>query len=210
MTARKISVAIADDHPLIRAGLAAVIQLEPRFQLVGEAADGNETVEAYRRLRPDVMLVDLRMPGCTGVEAIKRIRDLDPRAHIVILSSFDGEEDIYRALRAGARSYILKDACRADLIDCIALAAQGRRWLSASVSSKLADRMARDGLTSREVGILRLIAAGKSNKLVGVAVGISETTVKFHVGNILAKLQASSRIEAVYTATRRGILSHDD
>jgi DNA-binding NarL/FixJ family response regulator len=206
MSAPPLAILIADDHPMILDGLAAMIDSEPRFRLVGQASNGNEALQEYRRLRPDVVLLDLRMPECSGVDAVERILETDRSARIVILTSFDGEEDIFRSLRAGARSYLLKDASRADLVHCILLTAQGKRYLPESVAAKIADRNDRDQLSERETQVLQRLARGDSNKVIGVAMQISETTVKFHVGNILGKLRACNRLQAVNTALARGVL----
>ncbi len=206
MTPKPISLLIVDDHPMIRDGLSAMVRAEPAFSLAGQAGNGNQAVELYRKLRPDIVLMDLRMPECSGVRATKRIRVMNPKARIVILTSFDAEEDIFTALQAGAHGYILKDACREDLIRCIWLAAQGKRTLPPHVAAKLAERIDRNQLSQRELHILRFVALGKSNKLIGVAANVSEGTVKFHVKNILAKLGAANRIEAVNIASRRGLL----
>jgi two-component system, NarL family, response regulator len=209
MSAQPLRVLIADDHPMIRDGLAAMIDSEPRFRLVGQAANGDEAVQTYRRVRADVVLLDLRMPECSGLEAVERILEIDPAAQIVILTSFDGEEDIFRSLRAGARSYVLKDASRAELVHCIHLAAQGKRYLPQSVAARLADRIDRDQLSQREIDVLRRLAAGDSNKVIGAAMRISESTVKYHVKNILGKLKAANRLQAVNTAVARGMLKLD-
>jgi DNA-binding NarL/FixJ family response regulator len=210
MGTRRITILIADDHPMIRDGLASLINSETRFRLVGQASNGREAVQAYKRLRPDVVLLDLRMPECGGLEAVERILQVSPSAQIVILTSFDGEEDIFRSLRAGARSYLLKDASRSDLVNCILLAAQGKRYLPESVAARLADRIDRDQLSQREIDVLRRLAVGDRNKVIGAAMKISESTVKFHVKNILAKLNADNRLQAVNTAISRGVLSLND
>lgn len=206
MSGRPLTVLIADDHPMIRNGLAAMIESERGFRLVAQAANGNEAIQEYERVRPDVVLLDLRMPECSGIDAIERILEIDRSAQIVILTSFDGEEDIFCCLRAGARSYLLKDASKEDLIHCILLASQGKRYLPESVAAKLADRIDRDQLSQREIEVLRRLAAADSNKVIARALQISETTVKFHVRNILGKLKARNRLQAVSTALGRGAL----
>ncbi|OWW21199.1 response regulator [Noviherbaspirillum denitrificans] len=201
-----LHVMIADDHPVVRMGLASMIELEPGFSLVGTAANGAEAVALYRQLRPDVALMDLRMPQLDGVAAIEHIRTFDPAARIVILTTFDGEEEIFRGLRAGARGYLLKDAPSEQVLDCIRAVAGGRRYLPLDVASKLAQRMDTAELSARELQVLELIAGGMSNKQVAQAVSITEGTVKFHVNNILSKLGVDSRTEAVTLALKRGII----
>lgn len=201
-----LNVLIADDHPVVRMGLAGMIELEPGFTLAGVAANGEEAVARYREVRPDVALMDLRMPQLDGVSAIERIRGFDPDARIVILTTFDGEEDIFRGLRAGARGYLLKDAPGEQVIDCIRAVAAGRRYLPMDVASKLAQRMDAAELSARELQVLELIAGGMSNRQVAQAVSITEGTVKFHVNNILSKLGVDSRTEAVTLALKRGII----
>lgn len=206
MNERRITILIADDHPMVRDGLAAMVESEDRFCLVAQASNGYEAVEAYSKFRPDVVLLDLRMPKCNGVEAVKRILQINVGAQIVILTSYEGEEDIFTSLRAGARSYVLKEASRAELAHCIFLAAQGRRYLPECVAANLADRIDRDQLSPREIDVLRRVAGGNRNKVIGAAMKISESTVKFHVRNIFSKLKAENRLQAVTTAVSRGVL----
>jgi two-component system NarL family response regulator len=201
----KLGILIADDHPLMRMGLAHMIEQDSRFALAGEAQDGCEAVELYMRLRPDIVLMDLHMPKKSGVQAIEAIRAFDRHALIVILTSFGGEEDIYSGLRAGAKAYMLKDASAQQVIDCILTVADGRKYLPPEVAAKLAERMDESELSGREREILALVALGKSNKQVARLASITEGTVKFHVNNILSKLGVASRTEAVAVAARRGI-----
>lgn len=201
-----ISILIADDHPLILAGLASLIAALPDFQLAGQASNGREAFELYKRLRPDVVLMDLNMPEMNGVECIEHIRRVDPDAGIVILTTYQGEEDVYRGLRAGARAYLLKDSGFEQLVSCIRTVAAGHKFLPADVASRLAERMETNKLSRRELEILEHLAAGKSNKMIARSAGIEVGTVKFHVNNILSKLNASSRTEAATVAARRGLL----
>jgi DNA-binding NarL/FixJ family response regulator len=201
-----ISILIADDHPLILAGLASLINAIDEFTLLGQAGNGREAVDCYARLRPDVVLMDLNMPEMNGVAAIEAIRALNPDAGIVILTTYHGEEDVYRGLRAGARGYLLKDSGFDQLITCIRAVAQGQKYIPAEVASKLADRVETNKLSRRELDILRHLATGLSNKMIARQAGIEVGTVKFHVNNILQKLNASSRTEAATVATRRGLL----
>jgi two-component system NarL family response regulator len=201
----KLRILIADDHPLMRMGLAHMIAQDSRFALAGEAQDGCEAVDLYMRLRPDIVLMDLQMPKKSGVQAIEAIRAFDGHALIVILTSFGGEEDIYSGLRAGAKAYMLKDASAQQVIDCILTVADGRKYLPPEVAAKLAERMDESELSEREREILALVALGKSNKQVARLASITEGTVKFHVNNIFSKLGVASRTEAVAVAARRGI-----
>lgn len=202
-----ISLLIADDHPLILAGLAALLQSSADFTLLGQASDGRQAVDAYARLRPDVVLMDLSMPVLSGVEAIVQIRQHDPRARILILSTHQGEEDVHRGMQAGARGYLLKDCGFDQLSAGIGAVAAGRRHLSAALEAKLAGRCDAGRLSRRELDILRHLATGMSNKLIARSAGIEVGTVKFHVNNILSKLNVASRTEAATVAGRRGLLS---
>jgi two-component system NarL family response regulator len=201
-----ISILIADDHPLILAGLASLINATPDFRLVAEAVNGRQALDYYQQLRPHVVLMDLNMPELNGVETIGRIRQIDPNACIVILTSYRGEEDVYRGLHAGAQAYLLKDAGLEQLIKCIKTVAGGSKFLPTEVASKLAERMETNRLSKRELEILVHLATGKSNKMIARSAGIEVGTVKFHVNNILAKLNVSSRTEAATVAARRGLI----
>lgn len=200
-------VLIADDHPIVRMGLASMVAAHVELCLVGQADSGEAAVQQYRQLRPDVVLMDLRMPGLDGVAAIEAIRALEPAARIIILTTFDGEEDIYRGLRAGAKAYLLKDAPHEQIIDCIQAVMRGQRYLPARVALKLADRLDGESLSRRELEVLRQMATGKSNKEIARGTGITEGTVKFHVTAVMAKLNAKSRTEAVAVAIRRGLIN---
>jgi two-component system, NarL family, response regulator len=201
-----VKVLIADDHPIVRSGLVGVVNAQPGLELAGEASNGNEAVDLYRRLRPAIVLMDLRMPGLDGVAAIESIRALDPEARVIILTTFDGEEDIYRGLRAGAKAYLLKDTPPSQIMDCIRAVMQGRRYVPSAIASKLAERLDSDALSKRETEVLRHLAQGRSNKEIARIVGITEGTVKFHVTSVMAKLGAKSRTEAVAVAVRRGLV----
>jgi two-component system, NarL family, response regulator len=205
-----IRVLIADDHPVVREGVAAMIERRPDMTVVGEAATGREAVAAYRAAQPDVVLMDLRMPDMTGVEAIGAIRGEFPGARIIVLTTYDGDEDIYRGLQAGARAYLLKDAPRDDLLDAIRAVHAGQSRIPPAVAARLAERvLAGPELTARELEVLQGIVAGRSNKEIGAALGISEGTVKAHVNNILGKLGVNDRTQAVTTALQRGIVHLD-
>jgi DNA-binding NarL/FixJ family response regulator len=202
----RITVLIADDHSVVREGLASLIGRKPDMKVVGEASNGREAVELWNKLRPDVTLLDLRMPELDGVAAIREIRSKDEEARFVVLTTFDGDEDIYRAIKAGAKAYLLKDVAREALMDCIRRVHQGETCVAPALAAKLAERVSGETLSLREVDVLKLMAEGKSNKEIGTSLFISEGTVKSHVKGIFSKLNVISRTEAVATATRRGLI----
>ena len=201
-----IRVLIAEDHTVVRDGLAAIINQENDMRIVAECGDGRLAVDLWRQQRPDVTLMDLRMPQLDGVQAIYEIRAIDPNARIIVLTTFDGDEDIYRGMRAGAKSYLLKDVRREELFQCIREVHAGRTFLPPAVAAKLAERLAGDELSLRELDVLRLLAQGKPNKIIGADLAITEVTVKSHVQSVFRKLNVLSRTEALAVATRRGLL----
>jgi two-component system NarL family response regulator len=203
---KAIRVLIADDHPIVREGLAALINRAPDMKVIAEVGNGREALEQFLCCRPDITLVDLRMPEMDGVDAILAIREQAPEARVIVLTTYDGEEDIYRGLRAGAKAYLLKDARREELMECIRAVHAGRMWIPPSVAAKLASRVGDCDLTSRELEVLRLVVVGKSNKEIGVSLRISEGTVKIHVNHIFEKLKVSGRTEATTVALKRGIV----
>ena len=202
-------VLVVDDHALLRTGVANIINLEPGLEVVAEAANGADAIEAFRQHRPDVVLMDLRMPGMEGVEAVRRIREIDPQARVVVLTTYDADEDIARALQAGAKAYILKDIAAEALVSCIRDVLVGKTYLAPSAAAKLAERVTQVQLTPRELSALRLLANGNSNKEIATALQISERTVKSHLGHLFEKLGVTSRTEAVRVATRRGLVRFD-
>jgi DNA-binding NarL/FixJ family response regulator len=204
-----ITILTADDHPLIRGGLAAVLRAENGLQVVAEAANGEEAIEAYARVHPDIVLMDLRMPVMDGLTATRAILADDPNARIIVLTTYDGDEDIHRALSAGARGYLLKDMMRTDLLGVIRAVHRGQRGIPAPVAARLAEHTPRIGLTPRELEVLRLVADGLSNAQVAERIGRTEGTVKVHLKNILQKLDVKDRTEAVTTALRRGFIRLD-
>jgi DNA-binding NarL/FixJ family response regulator len=201
-----IRILIADDHSVVREGLVSLVKRKSDMTVVAEASNGREAVDLWKEHHPDVALLDLRMPELDGVGAIKEIREVDPNAHILVLTTFDGDEDIYRAIKAGAKGYLLKDTAREALMDSIRRVHSGETCIPPSLAAKLADRVSGEALSAREIEVLQRIAAGKSNKEIGAELFISEGTVKTHVKSIFSKLDVVSRTEAVATATRRGLI----
>ena len=202
----RASVLLVDDHALMRTGVANIINQEADLQVVAEAGNGVEALEAYDRHHPDVTLLDLRMPVMEGVEAVRRIRERDPQAKVIVLTTYDTDEDISRALRAGAKAYVLKDITAEGLVTCIHDVLAGKTYLAPAAAAKLAEGVTRVQLTPRELATLRLMADGKSNKEIANALGISDRTVKTHLGHLFEKLNVTSRTEAVKVATRRGLV----
>ncbi|HWW84506.1 MAG TPA: response regulator transcription factor [Vicinamibacterales bacterium] len=205
-TKPKIRVLCVDDHPIVREGIAAIINLQPDMAMAGTAATGREAIEQFVALGPDVSLVDLRLPDMSGFDVIKAIKNKSPNARIVVLSSHEGDVDIQRALEAGAQGYVAKGIVRDELLDIIRGVHAGKRRLPAAVAQTLAEHMADEAISPRELEVLSLMAAGKRNKEIAGDLAIAEDTVKMHVRNILSKLQVSDRTEAVTIALRRGII----
>ena len=204
--ADKIRILIADDHTTVLAGLASIIGMQPDMLVVAEAANGRQAVDLWRKHRPDVTLLDLRMPMLDGVGVIDEIRKEDTSARIIMLTTYDTDNEIYRAIKAGAKGYLLKDARREELLDCIRKVNRGETCIPQALVEKLAAGMSSETLTGRELGVLTLLARGKSNKEIGANLFISETTVKGHLRNIFTKLNVLSRTEAITVANRRGLV----
>jgi two-component system NarL family response regulator len=202
-------VLVVDDHALLRTGVANIINQEPDLHVVAEGANGADAIAAFERHRPDVTLLDLRMPVMEGVEAVLRIRERDPDARIIMLTTYDSDEDIARALKAGARAYVLKDISAEALIACIHDVLAGKTYLAPAAAAKLAERVTRVQLTPRELTTLQLMADGKANKEIASELRISDRTVKTHVGHLFEKLGVTSRTEAVKVAARRGLVRLD-
>jgi len=201
-----IRILLADDHPLLRDGVAGLMADQPDMELVAEASNGRETIDQFRKHRPDIILLDLQMPEINGIEAILAIRAESPDARIIVLTTYTGDVQILRALKAGAQAYLLKSTLRRELLDTIRAVHKGQRRIPPEVAAKIAEHAADDLLTSREIEVLRLIAAGKANKLVASDLAITEETVKGHVKSILSKLGATDRTHAVTIALKRGII----
>jgi two-component system NarL family response regulator len=202
-------VLVVDDHSLLRTGVANIINQETDLAVVAEAANGRDAVEAFRLHRPDVVLMDLRMPEMEGVEAVRRIREIDPQARVIVLTTYDADEDIARALQAGAKAYILKDIAADALVACVRDVLNGKSYLAPTAAAKLAERVTQVQLTPRELAALRLLANGESNKEIAASLGISERTVKTHLAHLFEKLGVTSRTEATRVAMRRGLVRFD-
>lgn len=203
---RSTQVLIADDHPVVREGLACVINREPNLRVVAEAGSWPEALEKIGAYRPEVAVLDLRMPGMDAADGIAAIRKKSPAVRIIVLTSFDGDEDVYQTLRAGAKGYLLKEAGKEALRECIHAVLEGKTWIHPSAASKLASRAQTPEVTSREVEVLQFVAAGKSNKEIGASLGVTEGTVKAHVNHILAKFGVNGRVAAIMQALERGIV----
>ena len=199
-------VLVVDDHALFRTGVANIINQESDLVVVAEAGNGAEAVDAFVQHRPDVTLLDLRMPVMEGVEAVRRIRAIDPHARVIVLTTYDTDEDISRALKAGAKAYVLKDISAEALVSCIHDVLAGKTYLAPAAAAKLAEGVTRVQLTPRELSSLRLLAEGKANKEIAQQLDISERTVKTHLGHLFEKLGVTNRTEAVNVATRRGLV----
>jgi DNA-binding NarL/FixJ family response regulator len=201
-----IRILTVDDHQLLLEGIAAVLARQEDMTLVGQAGNGRDAVESYRRLKPDVTLMDLRMPDMSGIEAITAIRREFPNARIIVLTTYAGDAQAAAALKAGAAGYLLKSLVRKELIETIRLVHAGKRRVPPEIATEIAEHVADDALTVREVEVLRRVAGGKSNKVIAAELGVSEETVKTHMKSILPKLDASDRTHAVMIALKRGIL----
>jgi len=201
-----IRILTVDDHPLLRKGIAALVNAEPDMKLVAEASNGQEAIESFRVHRPDVTLMDIQMPSFNGIEAINHIQGEFPGARIIVLTTYTGDAQVLRALKAGARGYVLKGHVHRELLETIRAVHSGQKKIPPDIAAELAEHAADDELTSREIDVLRLIAAGNSNKLIADQLSIGEATVKSHVTNILSKLGANDRVHAVTIGLKRGII----
>ncbi|MGE3957658.1 MAG: response regulator [Vicinamibacterales bacterium] len=206
MTSPTIRVMCVEDHRIVREGLALIVNQEPDMKMVGACATADEAIELYRTVQPDVTLMDLRLGSGSGVDAIKAIRQENPEARIIVLTMYEGDEDIYRAHQAGATTYLLKDTLSSDLVRVLRAVHAGERPVLPEVQARLAERASMPTLTSREIEVLQLISQGLRNKEVGAMLGITEGTVQIHVKNIFSKLNVNDRTGAVQVAVRRGLI----
>jgi DNA-binding NarL/FixJ family response regulator len=200
-----IRILAVDDHPLLRAGVAALIETQPDMTIVGEASSGREAIASFRDTQPDVTLMDLQMPDMDGIDAILAIRSEFPQARVIVLTTYEGDALAYRALKAGARAYILKSLVRKDLLNAIRSVHAGQKRIQSEIAAKLADHAADDPLTEREIQVLTMMGDGNSNKMIADKLSITEHTVKGHVKSILSKLGAGDRTHAVKLGIQRGI-----
>ncbi|ACC80972.1 two component transcriptional regulator, LuxR family [Nostoc punctiforme PCC 73102] len=201
-----IRILLADDHPILGQALTMFLQCESDMTVIGHAGDGREALELFHQHQPDVALMDLRMPKMEGADAIAAICAKFKHARIVVLTTFDGDEDIYRGLRAGAKGYLLKGAEPNELLDAIRTVHKGQKYIPPTIAAKLAERMSSEELSDRELEVLRLIAKGKNNQQISNVLNIAESTVRFHTNNIFGKLNVSDRTQALVTALNRGIV----
>jgi two-component system, NarL family, response regulator len=203
----KIRVLIVDDHPVVRVGLKAMVDAQPDMEAVGEVGDGRAAIEVFGRQSPDVTLVDLRMPGMSGPEVIAELRGISPQAQIIALTSYDGDEDVFRAVQAGARGYLLKGTHPEQVLDAIRRVHAGESGIAPEVAGRLAERVSGPALSPREIEVLALVAQGKSNKEIAVVLFLAEDTVKNHLKSVYAKLGVNDRAGAAMVAVQRGILT---
>jgi two-component system, NarL family, response regulator len=202
-----IHVLIVDDHVMVAQGLTTLLESQPDIKVIGRASNGREAIDLFRQSQPDIVLMDLRMPEMGGVEATIAIRAEFKQARIIVLTTYDGDEDIYRGLQAGAKGYILKDAEAQELLSAIRVVHGGQQYIPPAVGAKLAERMGIPQLSNRELEVLNWMARGKNNQEISTALSISESTVKFHTKNIMSKLGASDRAQAIVAALKRGVIS---
>ena len=201
-----IRVLIADDHPVVRTGLTSMLSVQQQVEVIGSVSNGKEALTEVIQNSPDILLLDLRMPGMDGIETLRALRELHSTTRVIILSSFEGDEDIYRAVQAGALGYLLKDTPKKQMLEAIAAVHAGKRYIHGQIASRLAERMMRSSLTPRELEILEMIAKGLTNKQIASILTISDNTVRNHVNSIMEKLEVSDRTEAATTAIQQGII----
>jgi two-component system, NarL family, response regulator len=206
----RIKVLIVDDHPVVRAGLTSMLGTQPDLEVVGSSSSGEEAIERVQRSDPDVLLLDLRMAGMNGVDTLRALMRIGTSARAIVLTSFETDEDIYRAFQAGAQGYLLKDTSLREMVEAIRTVHAGKRYVPNNIASRLAERMMRTDLTVRELEVLKMLAKGPTNKEIARALGISDNTVRNHVNSIIEKLDVSDRTEAATTAIQRGLITVDD
>ena len=207
---RRIRILIVDDHPVVRAGLTSMLGTQAELEVIGSASSGEEALAKLSQVEPDVLLLDLRMHGMSGVDTLMAMKRSAHDTRVIILTSFETDEDIYRAVQAGAHGYLLKDTSLREMVEAIRTVHAARRYIPRDIAARLAERMMRTDLTPREIEILKLLSKGPTNKEIGRALSISENTVKNHVNSIIEKLEVSDRTEAATTAIQRGLISVDD
>lgn len=205
-----IRILIVDDHPVVRAGLTSMLGTQAELQVIGSASSGEEALAMIQRDAPDVVLLDLRMPGLNGIDMLVATKKSGSQVRAIILTSYETDEDIYRAVQAGAQGYLLKDTPFKEMLEAIRAVNAGKRYIPRQIAQRLAERMMRTELTARELEILKMLAKGPTNKQIGRALGISDYTVRNHVNSIIEKLEVSDRTEAATTAIQRGIITVDD
>jgi two-component system, NarL family, response regulator len=207
---KAIRILVADDHLVYRIGIRNLLGSEPDFDVIGEASDGVQAIELFRALQPDVLLLDLRMPHKNGIEVVQAVRAEWPSAHILVVTSYQTEEEVFQVLQAGALGYVLKDVGRETLTEAVRAVHSGTRWIPPEIQRQFADRVLRQQLTAREVEVLRLLARGLTNREIASAYNISANTVKNHLNNLMAKLEVTDRTEAVSFCLARGIVRPED
>lgn len=207
MTEQSIRVLVVDDHPIVRNGLVLMVQYKTGMEIVAEAANGLEAVELFRQYQPDITLMDLQMPEMSGVAAIATIRQEYPDAQIIVLSTYDSDEEIYQGLQAGAKGYILKNASVDEIVRAIHIVHSGKKYIPPEVGEKLAERISRPQLTEREQQVLELIAQGKSNSEIAAVLHLSESAIKYHANHVFSKLGVSDRTQAALFAVKRGMVN---
>lgn len=203
---RPIRILIVDDHPVVRAGLASMLATQPGIEVTGAVSSGEEALAKARRDMPDLLLLDLRMPGMSGIDTLHALREMKAAARVIILTSFEMDENIYRAVQAGAQGYLLKDTSQRQMLEAITTVHAGKRYIPREIAARLAERMLRSNLTARELEILEMLAKGLTNKQIANVLTISDNTVRNHVNSIIEKLEVSDRTEAVVVAMQQGIL----